>query len=234
MLRDAFASDFKGMILYGSYARGDYHEDSDIDLMVLFKDSDTAEKARAKVSEMTTELASESGALVVPMTMGELDYQKGKSPLFLNVKREGILILAEERFEMEPEIERLMEMARSSLTLAHNIFDMEQDEYYGFAASRAYYAMFYATEAALLSKGLSYSRHTGVISGFNQHFIRTGIFPAEFHKSLQTAFELRQIGDYDTQPFPREKAEAVLRDAQVFLEIIESYLHTRDEAQGRA
>jgi uncharacterized protein (UPF0332 family)/predicted nucleotidyltransferase len=229
MLRNAFASDFRGMILYGSYARGDYHEDSDIDLIVLFKDGDTAKKASSRVSEIARELPSEHGALVMPMTMGELDYQKGKSPLFLNVKREGILILAEERFEMEPEIERLLELAHDSLDAARELFE-SRSEFYGFAASRAYYAMFYAVEAALLSKGLSYSRHTGVIGGFNQHFIRTGIFPIEFHKLLQDAFELRQLGDYGTEPFPREKAESILQDAETFVKAVEEYLHTTTEA----
>jgi uncharacterized protein (UPF0332 family) len=229
MLRDAFASDFRGMILYGSYARGDHHEDSDIDLMVLFKDGETAKKASSRVSEIAHELPSEHGALVVPMSMGELDYQKGKSPLFLNVKREGILILAEERFEMEPEIERLMEVAHFSLTAAQNLFE-DGEEFYGFAASRAYYAMFYAAEAALLSKGLSYSRHQGVIGGFSQHFIRTGIFRTQFHDMFNSAFELRHLGDYGTEPFPREKAESVLQDAETFVKTVEEYLHTTTEA----
>jgi len=48
------------------------------------------------------------------------------------------------------------------------------------ASSRAYYATFYAMEAALLSKGLLRSKHGGVISAFNQYFIKTGILPSHF------------------------------------------------------
>ncbi len=51
---------------------------------------------------------------------------------------------------------------------------------YDFGTSRAYYAVFYAMEAALLSKGLVFSKHSGVIRGFSEHFVKTGIMPKEF------------------------------------------------------
>lgn len=41
---------------------------------------------------------------------------------------------------------------------------------YDFASSKAYYAAFYSMEAALLKQGLVFSKHSGVISGFAQHF----------------------------------------------------------------
>ncbi len=44
------------------------------------------------------------------------------------------------------------------------------------SVSRSYYAMFYATEAVLLTKNLKFSSHRGVISLFGKYFIKTGIF----------------------------------------------------------
>ena len=221
MLCDAFADSFKGMILYGSCARGEQDDESDIDILVLLKDKDAVDNARARISELAGDLFWEHNKLVSAMPMAELDYQKGRSPFFLNVKREGILILPEGAFEMKSEIDRLMEIAHSSRDAAHELFE---SEYYGFAASRAYYAMFYAAEAALLSRSLSYSRHSGVISAFGQHFAREGILPAELHNTLRHAFDMRNLGDYSTEPFPREDAENVLQDMQVFLDAIEGYL----------
>ena len=221
MLRDAFADSFRGMILYGSCARGEQDDESDIDILVLLKDRDAINKARARISELTVGLSLEHNKLVSAMLMAEREYQKGRSPFFLNVKREGILILPEEAFEMKSEIDRLMEIAHSSRDAAHDLFE---NEYYGFAASRAYYAMFYAAEAVLLSRSLSYSRHSGVISAFGQHFTREGVLPAELHATLRNAFDMRNLGDYSTEPFPREDAENVLQDMQVFLDAIESYL----------
>jgi uncharacterized protein (UPF0332 family) len=41
---------------------------------------------------------------------------------------------------------------------------------YDSASSRAYYAVFHVMEGALLLKGLTYSKHSAVISAFNLHF----------------------------------------------------------------
>jgi len=51
-----------------------------------------------------------------------------------------------------------------------------------------------------LSKGLSFSSHRGVIANFGRYFVKTGIFPKEFHSWLQEAFGKRQVNDYETFP----------------------------------
>jgi uncharacterized protein (UPF0332 family) len=58
--------------------------------------------------------------------------------------------------------------------------------------------MFYIASAFLLSRGLSYSSHAGVISAFGQHFARTGLVPIEFHRYLIEGQDSRNIGDYDS------------------------------------
>lgn len=70
---------------------------------------------------------------------------------------------------------------------------------YDFASSRAYYAAFYAFQAILLSKNLSFSKHSGVISAFNQYFVKTMLFPKHFSKLISRLFRERQIGDYDKE-----------------------------------
>ena len=60
-----------------------------------------------------------------------------------------------------------------------------------FAASRAYYAMFYVTEALLLGEGLSFSKHSAVISSFGQHFAKTERLPPAAHRRLIEAHEVR-------------------------------------------
>lgn len=67
------------------------------------------------------------------------------------------------------------------------------------SSSRAYYAVFHMMEGALLFKGFSYSRHSAVISNFNLHFIKQGVFPKEFSKNIERLFEQRQLGDYDVE-----------------------------------
>lgn len=72
--------------------------------------------------------------------------------------------------------------------------------YYEIAVSRSYYAMFYVAQAFLLVDGLTFSKHSGVIAAFGQHFARTGRVPVEFHRHLIEAAEERNISDYDLEP----------------------------------
>lgn len=65
------------------------------------------------------------------------------------------------------------------------------------AVSRLYYAMFYCAEALLRARGHSFSSHRAVISAFAQQFVKPGLLLKDFHRWLQTAFEKRQVGDYE-------------------------------------
>lgn len=67
---------------------------------------------------------------------------------------------------------------------------------YRAAANRIYYAAFYAASAALLTKSLQFAKHSAVISFFDKEFVKTGIFPKEYSKSLHLAFHERQEDDY--------------------------------------
>ena len=50
------------------------------------------------------------------------------------------------------------------------------------AVNRAYYAIFYAANALLATKGLQRSKHSGVIAAFRQHFVKTGLIEVEFSR----------------------------------------------------
>jgi len=91
--------------------------------------------------------------------------------------------------------------------------------------SRAYYAMFYSAEALLLTKGLSFSSHRGVISAFGKHFVRTGIFSKDMSKEFHRAFEKRQLGDYEyTFVISKSEAKEMLEQGKEFVEKIVQYL----------
>ena len=93
--------------------------------------------------------------------------------------------------------------------------------------SRTYYAMFYAAEAALLTKSLSFSSHKGVISAFGEHFIKTDVFPREMGRELNRAFEKRQIGDYEyTFVISEDEAEHILQSGKKFVNSIAHFLDT--------
>ncbi len=65
-------------------------------------------------------------------------------------------------------ISQIIDKAERSLKTAKEIFKTEE---YDFAVSRAYYTIFYMAEAALMTKDLSYSKHSGVIAAFGQQLL---------------------------------------------------------------
>ncbi|MBF0540628.1 MAG: HEPN domain-containing protein [Nitrospirae bacterium] len=91
--------------------------------------------------------------------------------------------------------------------------------------NRLYYSMFYVVLALLSLKGLSSSKHFGIISLFDKEFIKTGIFEKELSKALHRAFELRQIGDYlEQKDITQEDIDEIKPAAQNFVDKYEKYI----------
>lgn len=109
----------------------------------------------------------------------------------------------------------LIQQARSSLAAAQLLLEGSFPDY---AASRAYYAMFYVAEAFLEGEGLSFSRHSAVIAAFGQNFARSGRVPAEYHRHLIQAQALRHAGDYgQMHSVTREQAQMQIEIAAKFI-----------------
>jgi len=91
--------------------------------------------------------------------------------------------------------------------------------------NRAYYAMFYALLALLIFEPYSSSKHSGVLSYFNQKFIKNGLLPKRLGESINTAFELRQRGDYrEYVEITYEQVEPFIKKTQEFIEEVRNYL----------
>jgi uncharacterized protein (UPF0332 family) len=91
--------------------------------------------------------------------------------------------------------------------------------YADYAASRAYYSMFYIAEAFLEGDNLSYSKHSAVIAAFGQHFAKTGRVSTNLHQHIIEAQELRNAGDYGGfHAVTIEKAEEVINQAREFMD----------------
>ena len=118
---------------------------------------------------------------------------------------------------MTPEQKALLQKAQDSLRGARLLAD---EELYDFSVSRAYYAMFYVAESLLLGEGLTFSKHSAVISTFGQRFAKTGRVPEEFHRYLIEAEDSRNVGDYDYEPgLTQAEAQLQIERAEKFLEM---------------
>lgn len=86
------------------------------------------------------------------------------------------------------------------------------------AVNRIYYAVFYSVSALLLTKELSSSRHTGVISLFNREFVNKGVVDKKFGRFFSEIYRYRHKGDYkDFVVFEKADVEDWLRKAEEFI-----------------
>ena len=95
--------------------------------------------------------------------------------------------------DFEIEVAAQLERADTSFKAAKELLEKG---YHDIAASRAYYVVFYASSALLLSTGIDPSKHSGVIAAIHREFVKTGKLEKEQGKNLNWLFELRSVGDY--------------------------------------
>ena len=127
-----------------------------------------------------------------------------------------------EKDSIKEDIIKIINRARQDLAEMEYLF---QGNYFYGTANRAYYAMFHAVTALLLSDGKEFSSHQGVISYFGKEYAKTGIVPIKFHRDLINAYDLRQDVDYDVGTSVSEKqAEEVVSKTRVIVQFIEERL----------
>ncbi len=96
--------------------------------------------------------------------------------------------------------------------------------------NRLYYACFYAVSALLIQQGLSSSKHTGVRSLFNRHYVRTAKVPKELAQIYNDLFERRQEGDYmDFVDFEESQVRPWIARAEQFVDHIASIIESHRE-----
>ncbi len=88
------------------------------------------------------------------------------------------------------------------------------------ACNRAYYAMFDAARAALLTSAGDASEartHSGLIAAFGLRLVKPSLVPVELGKALNRVFEIRQAADYTEQAVSRESAGWAVDQADAFV-----------------
>jgi uncharacterized protein (UPF0332 family) len=111
-----------------------------------------------------------------------------------------------------------LQRAREALTDARILADACR---WNPCVNRLYYACFYAVSALLIQEGLSSSRHTGLRSFFNRHFVKTDRVPKEKARVFNDLFERRQEGDYvDFVSFEESQVLKWLPEAETFVRYI--------------
>ena len=122
----------------------------------------------------------------------------------------------------EDEVRLPIEKAQRRLQVAIRMLD---DGYLEDAINRAYYAIFYAALAVLLTKGVRTRRHSTALSLFGYYFVRTGEIEREYARIYRKLKEIRESADYDTYVFfEEEEIKEAIEQARRFVDRMKEYL----------
>ena len=130
---------------------------------------------------------------------------------------------------LETLIQYRLERAQESLDDARLLADAER---WNAWVNRLYYSCFYAVSALLVRDGLSSSRHTGVRSLLNRHYVRTGKVPRALARVYNDLFERRQEGDYaDFVRFHADQVRPWMPQTEAFMAHMKALLGKDDPHQ---
>lgn len=93
------------------------------------------------------------------------------------------------------------------------------------ANNRAYYAIFHAIRAILALERTDFKKHKDVLAYFNQHYIKTEIFPKMMGRRINQAKDIREDSDYDDDYIPtNEETKVQMETARELIKLVEEYL----------
>jgi uncharacterized protein len=115
-------------------------------------------------------------------------------------------------------IQNALEMIEASRIL------LDKDSYKS-SINRAYYAVFYAANALLVTKGINQSKHSGVISAFRHYFIKSGLLDSKYSQIYGRLMEDRHESDYELgSSITKDEAQSNLTDAEQFVLEVQKWL----------
>ncbi len=91
-LIEKYGERIRRVILYGSYARGQFTENSDIDILVLVDDTLSPFEVRENISDLLLDILINEGELMSVIVLPESFFENYNYPFMLNVKKEGVKI----------------------------------------------------------------------------------------------------------------------------------------------
>ncbi|MBI4788373.1 MAG: HEPN domain-containing protein [Chloroflexi bacterium] len=216
--------ELQSLTLYGSKVRGKARPDSDIDLFLVY--NHVTPQQKETLEDYTADLIFEQPRIhVLLYSAEELAQVKGiNSLLIYNVSRQGIPLEGAPMPKLEINRREVAEdaIAEAKEKLAAAEYNLNGN-FYRDAISRAYYAVLYAADAALATKGFVPKSHSGTNTLFGYHVIQKKRVDAKFKGLFRRIEKARNDADYHPKvPFNREDAEYWLERAKEFVTAIES------------
>lgn len=247
-LQEACPNDVQRVVLYGSKARGEAAQWSDIDLLVVAASGYKGVKQICKDFE-------DSNSLIAPMVFSLADwenYQRLKLPFYVNVRRDGIELWDEYAAQREESLVRLdfpegelrpldfetIEVIRlyvaESREMWRNAQVIENDGCSLYAVPSAYRAAYSLATAALYTLNVVRDKHQGVRDALNRFLVKSKLLEKEFQDIYARLYDARGYVDYGKakgetkNELTPEQATELLRDTERLLARFERFLRERD------
>lgn len=228
------------LALFGSKARGDSAPGADIDFLVVTDGQPQQIEKRLGGIAATIDLEHDVLVNVLAFSLDRwTDFARRRAAFWQNVQRDGMLLLRSPRLaealvtarldaerlppDHRPEVTAYMASAWQALRTAESEFAQAKD--YQVVANRAYYAIFYAANAALAMHGLQRSKHPGVLALFRDTFVKPGVVESSYLRDYEEAMKRRHLSDYDLNtPVNADYVRVSLEAAQRFTSRVEHLL----------
>jgi len=234
----------EAVILYGSVARGEATDDSDVDLMVIATRADR--EFENAIFELKLEVDDLFEYVLTQVIVDDVqDFRRRAMegyPLQRTVARQGVVLfdrgvfatirdalpprVAEDNADYRPSsrlIEDHLAAADQALRDAGVLMDTQS---WDAVSNRTYYAMFNAATAAVLLTGVEDIRsHRALIALFRQRLAMERDLGLEYAVELDTAFQLRMKADYEPGfHLDETTASSALQTAERFIARMREFL----------
>ena len=122
-----------------------------------------------------------------------------------------------------------LETAQDCLDTAKAMLSLEK---YKGAANRCYYAVFHAMRAVLALREIDMKHHSGIISEFRRHYVKTGIFDSRMSDIINEVYDIRTDSDYnDFYVISKSEVTEQVGNAEYFLAEVKKYLSNLDKIE---
>lgn len=91
-LADLYEERYRGLVLFGSYSRGEADEGSDVDLLVLLEGEVDRWKEYLRAEPIIWPMSLESGYVLSLMPVNVEDYRSAWKPFLMNARKEGVFV----------------------------------------------------------------------------------------------------------------------------------------------
>jgi predicted nucleotidyltransferase len=202
-----------GVYLFGSVAKGTATEESDIDILVVYRDVD--ERSVLEIaSEISFKYACEYGKTIetIPMSEQEFEKSKGISPFLWEVLKFGRPLFTKlSATEWKLDFRDYLELAEEYIGYAK---DASKENKLRLAIDAGYNACELLVKALIISTMTPLaSSHGGIVGQFGKLFVLTKKAPEDLGRNLSLGLDLRAKARY------KPRAQIETRDAEFIINL---------------